>query len=531
MVGLEKSVREEKQMLREAGRAFIAPGIKNSDRVHHNLTPAALTEIAITRDEGVLAATGALVVRTGKRTGRSPKDRFIVSDANVAPQIGWGAVNQPMSQAEFARLYDMAVAYAQNRLLFVFDGAAGAHPDHRLNVRVITERAWQTLFARTLFLRLSPEELQGFEPGFTVISLPGLNPVRTANDLASDACIAISFERRTVLILGTEYAGEIKKSIFSVMNYLLPQRGVFPMHCAANVGTKGDVALFFGLSGTGKTTLSADQERRLIGDDEHGWADDGVFNVEGGCYAKTIRLSKTGEPQIWNAIRFGSVLENVVMDPITREPDYNADHITENTRATYPIEHITNFQPGSRGGQPKNVVFLSCDAFGVLPPISRLSREEAEFYFLSGYTAKVAGTEAGVKDPEATFSACFGAPFLPLPAQRYAEMFHQKLNKHNANVWLVNTGWSGGPAGKAPRIPLGYTRAMLHAALDGRLADVATVRDPIFNLAIPRSCPGVPDELLLPRNSWRDPDAYDAKAKHLARLFQENMAKLKSASS
>ncbi len=510
--------------------SLAALGLRNPGRVHRNLAPAALAEAAVRRGEGQLAANGALVVRTGRRTGRSPQDRYIVAEPAMEKEVWWGPVNRPLPVESFAALLDRARAYLQGRELFLFDGWAGADPRYRLRVRVIAEKAWHGLFAQTLFLRPRLEDLAAFEPDFTVINACGLaadlsplsDPARGAGK-TRDVCVALSFERRLVLIAGTEYAGETKKSIFSVMNYLLPERGVFPMHCSANIDPAGDVALFFGLSGTGKTTLSADPQRRLIGDDEHGWSDQGVFNLEGGCYAKTIRLSREGEPQIWNAIRFGSVLENVVVDPKTRKPNYDDASITENTRATYPVEHIDNCELSGQGGHPAHVVFLTCDAFGVLPPISRLTHEQAMFHFLSGYTAKVAGTEAGVTEPQATFSACFGAPFLPRHPSRYAEMLRDKLQRHGAQVWLVNTGWSGGPAGQAPRMKLAHTRAMLRAALSGELQNASFSAEPVFGLAVPQNCPGVPAELLRPRNAWKDPAAYDAQAAKLAGMFQQNI--------
>jgi phosphoenolpyruvate carboxykinase (ATP) len=432
-------------------------------------------------------------------------------------------VNQPLSPAQFQHLFDKARAYVQGRELFVFDGWAGADPRYRLAVRVITEKAWHCLFARTLFRRPTADELAHFQPEFTVLSLGELHADPATDGTRNEVCVALGFERRLILIVGTIYAGEMKKSIFSVLNYRLPQQGVFPMHCAANIGPAGDTALFFGLSGTGKTTLSADPHRRLIGDDEHGWSDEGIFNLEGGCYAKTIRLSREGEPQIWNAIRFGSVLENVVVAPDTRQPDYHDHSITENTRATYPVEYIANCELSGRGGHPANILFLTCDAFGVLPPISKLNHEQAVFHFLSGYTAKVAGTEAGVTEPEATFSTCFGAPFLPLHPARYGEMLKEKLKRHGSQVWLVNTGWIGGSAGQVDRIKLSHTRAMVNAALSGQLAKAPYTTDPVFGLAVPQSCPNVPSEILRPRNAWKNPAEYEAKARRLGELFQENI--------
>jgi phosphoenolpyruvate carboxykinase (ATP) len=493
-------------------------------KVHANLAPAVLTELALQRGEGLLTESGALTVRTGQRTGRSPKDRFIVAEPRVQEHIWWGPVNRPLPPDTFERLLRKAWDYCRQRELFVFEGWGGADPRYRLPVRVITEKAWHSLFAHTLFRRPSRGELEGFRPGFTVLALDGLHTDPAADGTNNEVCIALALEQRVILILGTSYAGEIKKSIFSVLNWLLPRQGVLPMHCSANIGAAGDTALFFGLSGTGKTTLSADPHRHLIGDDEHGWSDAGVFNFEGGCYAKTIRLSPQGEPQIWNAIRFGSVLENVVVDPITRTPDYDDASITENTRCTYPVEFIDNCELSGQGGHPANIVFLTCDAFGVLPPISRLTHDQAVEHFLSGYTAKVAGTEAGVTEPEATFSPCFGGPFLPLPPQLYGAMLKQKLERHGSQIWLVNTGWSGGPAGRASRIKLAFTRAMLNAALGGELNVVRYQTEPIFGLSVPQSCPHVPAEILNPRNAWKDPQEYDTRARQLKERFAQNLS-------
>jgi phosphoenolpyruvate carboxykinase (ATP) len=499
-----------------------AHGLINPGTVYANLSPSALTELAVTRGEGLLTATGALVAYTGDRTGRSPQDRFVVAHPPSKDAIWWGPVNRPMEPLAFERLHQKVLAYLQNRDLFVFDGWACADPHHRLLVRVIAEKAWHALFAHCLFLRPTAAERAGFIPHVTILNACGLRADPSGDDTRSDVFIAVHFDRRLVLIGGTHYAGEIKKSVFALCNYLLPQHGVFPMHCSANIGPDGHTALFFGLSGTGKTTLSADPERRLIGDDEHGWSDEGVFNLEGGCYAKTIRLSQQGEPQIWNAIRFGSVLENVVIDPDTRRPDYDDDQVTENTRAAYPVDFIDNCEPTGRGGHPTDIVFLTCDAFGVLPPLAQLTPEQALYHFLSGYTAKVAGTESGVTEPQATFSTCFAAPFLPLPPGRYAELLHEKLKHHGSRVWLLNTGWTGGPAGVGSRIKLGYTRAMVRAALGGALADVPFVPDPIFGIQVPQACPGVPPEVLKPRGTWKEPAEYDAKARQLAGLFQNN---------
>jgi phosphoenolpyruvate carboxykinase (ATP) len=508
--------------LRELGLAHAGP-------VAANRPSAELVELALARNEGGLTNRGALVAYTGSRTGRSPQDRFIIREPSSEGQIAWGTVNRPIDPAVFDRLFTRVTAYFQSRPLFLCDLYACADPAYRLNVRVISEKAWHALFARCLFIRpkLAPGESPGaiYKPDWTVLSAADFKADPARDGTRSDAFILIHFGRKTVLIGGTLYAGEIKKSVFSALNYLLPQWGVFPMHCAANVGVAGDVALFFGLSGTGKTTLSADPDRRLIGDDEHGWSDAGVFNIEGGCYAKTIRLSKAGEPQIWDAIRFGCVLENVIVDPATRVPDYDDDSRTENTRAAYPVEFIPNAEPSGRGGHPTNIFFLTCDAFGVLPPLARLDSAQAMYHFLNGYTAKVAGTEAGVTEPQATFSTCFAAPFLPLAPARYAELLRERMEKHRTAVWLVNTGWSGGGYSVGRRMPLAVTRALLRAALAGQLDGVPTQPAPVFGLAVPVSCPGVPGELLRPRDTWPDKAAYDAKANHLAGLFRENFKK------
>lgn len=499
-------------------------GIAHAGRVFANLPPATLIEHALRRGEGQLTNLGALTALTGARTGRSPKDKFTVREAASADQVDWAA-NQPMDPAVFARLADLFRAYLQNRDLFVFDGYACANPRYRLPLRVVAEKAWHCLFAQCLFLRPGPDALEGFTPEWTVLHAADFHADRDRDGTRSEVVVAISFERKLVLVGGTHYAGEIKKAIFSALNFLLPQAGVFPMHCSANIGRDGDSALFFGLSGTGKTTLSADPDRRLIGDDEHGWGDDGVFNLEGGCYAKTIKLSPTGEPQIWQAIRFGSVLENVLVDPTTRAPDFNSQKYTENTRAAYPVDYIPNCERSGTGGHPKNVFFLTCDLFGVLPPLARLTPEQVLEYFLCGYTAKVAGTEAGLKEPTPDFSTCFAKPFLPLPPTRYAAMLQDKLAQHQAPVWLVNTGWTGGRYGVGTRMNLGHTRALLKAVFTGQLADVPFVPDPIFGLAVPTRCPGVPDRVLQPRNAWADPTAYDQQARQLAAMFQAEVRK------
>jgi len=499
-------------------------GLRYTGRVFANLSPAALVEQAVRRREGVLTDVGALSAFTGSRTGRSPKDKFTVKEASVADHIDWTA-NQPMSPATFDRLRDLVRAFLQNRELFVFDGYACADPRYRLPLRVVTEKAWHSLFARCLFLRPTAEQLYHFTPEWTILHACDFHADPARDGTKSEVCVAISFEQKLVVACGTHYAGEIKKAVFTVLNYLLPQKGVFPMHCSANVGQAGDVALFFGLSGTGKTTLSADPERRLIGDDEHGWGEQGVFNIEGGCYAKTIRLSAAGEPQIWNALKFGCVLENVPVYPVTRKPDFDSQEITENTRGAYPVDYIPNCELSGVGGHPRNVFFLTCDAFGVLPPVARLTPEQAVEYFLCGYTAKVAGTEAGVTEPTPEFSACFAKPFLPLPPKRYAAMLKEKLEQHKAPVWLVNTGWTGGPPGTGSRMKLAHTRAMLKAALTGQLNDVAYEPDPVFGLAVPAACPGVPEKVLRPREAWADKVAYDRKAKELADRFKAEFKK------
>ena len=499
-------------------------GIAHPGHIYANLSPAELTELAVRRGEALLSDMGALTATTGSRTGRSPKDKFTVKEGHAIDRVDWTS-NQPLEPAAFARIRDLVRAYLQSRDLFVFDGYAGADPRYRLSLRVVTEKAWHSLFARCLFLRPKPEELTGFVPEWTVLHAADFHASPTLDGTNSEVVVAINFEQRLVVAGGTHYAGEIKKAIFSVLNYLLPQKGVFPMHCSANVGADGDTALFFGLSGTGKTTLSADPNRRLIGDDEHGWSDDGVFNIEGGCYAKTIKLSPAGEPQIWNAIRFGCVLENVPLDPHTRKPDFNSQALTENTRAAYPVDFIPNCELSGVGGHPRNVFFLTCDAFGVLPPLAKLTPEQALEYFLCGYTAKVAGTEAGVKEPTPEFSTCFAKPFLPLPPKRYAAMLKQRLEGHAAPVWLVNTGWTGGPFGVGRRMELGHTRALLKAALTGELNSVPFVPDPVFGLAVPVKCPGVPDRVLQPRDSWADKAAYDQSAAKLAAMFKDEVKK------
>jgi phosphoenolpyruvate carboxykinase (ATP) len=502
-------------------RGLARDGIA-TDRARWNLVPAVLYEEALRRQEAVIAADGPLVCRTGQHTGRSPNDKFVVREPSSEAQIAWGRVNRPMDSATFDILHADLLASLAGKELFVLDCYAGADPTFRLPVRVINEYAWHNLFCRNLFID-DPAAADAAAPEFTIIDAPSFKADPARHGTTSEVVIALNFAKKLVLIAGTSYAGEMKKSIFTVLNYLLPLRNVLSMHCSANIGAQNDVALFFGLSGTGKTTLSSDPERRLIGDDEHGWSDRGVFNFEGGCYAKTIRLSAEAEPEIYSTTRrFGTVLENVVFDPQSRELNLDADNYTENTRAAYPIAFIDNAVPSGQGGHPTNVVMLTADAFGVLPPISRLSAAGAMYHFLSGYTAKVAGTEKGVIEPKATFSTCCGAPFLPLAPGRYATMLGEKIARHGARVWLVNTGWTGGPHGVGRRMKIGYTRAMIRAALSGALDRAGYEKDTRFNLDVPTSCPDVPAEVLSPRNTWKDAAAYDAQAKKLAAMFREN---------
>jgi len=506
-------------------------GITGARTVYWNLPAAQLYEHAVRRGEAVIAAGGPLVAETGPHTGRSPNDKFTVEEPSTAADVWWGEVNRPFERARFDALAEKVRAHYRDRDLFVFDGYAGADPRYRLPVRVVTEQAWHNLFARNMFIEETDgSRLAAFEPGFTVLNAASLTADPGTDGTRSGTFIIVDLAQRLVLIGGSRYAGEIKKSIFSVMNFLLPKQGVLSMHCSANYGAgRDDVALFFGLSGTGKTTLSADPERTLIGDDEHGWSDDGVFNIEGGCYAKVIRLSPEGEPEIYRTTRsFGTVLENVVVDPASRALDLDDDSKTENTRSSYPLTQLDNVDLGGVAGHPNNVVFLTADAFGVLPPVARLSEAQAMYHFLSGYTAKVAGTERGVTEPKATFSACFGSPFLPLHPGVYARMLGDKVARHGARVWLINTGWTAGPYGTGRRIALGHTRRMVHAVLGSELDQVPTVVDPVFGLAVPRAVPGVPDEVLHPRDTWSDPAAYDAKATELARMFRENFTKYAS---
>jgi phosphoenolpyruvate carboxykinase (ATP) len=497
--------------------------VDSATKVFRNLTPDELTQHALDRGEGVLASNGALVAYTGKYTGRTPKDKRTVREPGSEANIWWEN-NTAMEPSEFDMLLQKANDALPGKTLFVVDAWGGADVNHRIAVRVIVENAYHALFIRSLLIRPTAEELANFTPEWTIVDLGSETYDRVENGEARDAVIALNFAAKTVLIFGTKYAGEMKKSVFTIMNYLLPLKGVMSMHCSANIGKSGDTALFFGLSGTGKTTLSADPNRDLIGDDEHGWTDEGVFNVEGGCYAKCIKLSAEGEPQIWNAIKKGSVLENVVLDA-NGNPDYDDASLTENTRCAYPIDFIDGAVEPSVGGHPENIFFLTADAFGVLPPISRLSPEQAMYFFLNGYTAKVAGTEAGVTEPTATLSTCFGAPFLPLRPKAYAELLKAKIAKHGSRVWLINTGWTGGAYGTGHRMKLAHTRAMIQAALEGKLDGVDFTKEPVLGLEVPNAVPGVPTEVLMPRGTWADAAAYDKKAAELKDMFEKNYQK------
>jgi phosphoenolpyruvate carboxykinase (ATP) len=497
-------------------------GMRNLGRVFRNLPVSMLVEQAIAHGEGVLAESGALCVNTGKYTGRSPNDKFIVDEPSSHDNIHWNNLNVPLSETHFEELYHDVLAYVQGRDLYLFDGFVGADPKYRKGVRIITELASQSLFAHQLFLRPSEAELQEHHPDFTVISVPGLTGDPAQEGIHSEAFIVLNFAKRLVLIGGSKYAGEIKKSVFCLMNYFMTQGNVLPMHCSANMDSDGNTALFFGLSGTGKTTLSADPDRRLIGDDEHGWSDHGIFNFEGGCYAKTIHLSQTQEPEIWSAIRFGAIAENLVLESETREADYDDASLTENTRVAFPVTYIPNSVIPGIGNHPTAIFFLSADAFGVLPPLAMLTPEQAMYYFMSGYTSKLAGTERGIIEPQATFSACFGKPFLPLSATIYARMLGDRLAAHQAPVYLINTGWIGGGYGVGERIPINISRALITAALNGSLTRDTVAPCAIFKFLVPTEVAGVPSELLDPRNSWADKQAYDRQARHLAQLFIDN---------
>lgn len=509
----------------------LIEGLVNKPSTHKQLSNAELVEASIRRDEAVLTNTGALRAQTGEYTGRSPKDRFIVRDSVSDSKIDWGDVNQPISQEVFDSLFDKVTTYLNDKEeLFVFNGYAGADPHTQLQLQVVNEFSWHNMFAKTMFIRPeTKEEALAIDPEFTIVSAPTFKADPEVDGTGSEVFVLVSLEKKIILIGGTEYGGEMKKSIFSIMNYLLPEQGVLSMHCSANVGENKDVALFFGLSGTGKTTLSADPERDLIGDDEHGWNDDGVFNIEGGCYAKTINLSAEKEPEIFKAIKFGAVLENVVIDE-NGNADYDDDSLTENTRAVYPLDHIDNARIPSVAGHPKTIIFLTADAFGVLPPIAKLTKDQSMYHFLSGFTSKLAGTERGVTTPQPVFSTCFGSPFLPLHATVYANMLGDLIDKHNVNVYLVNTGWTGGEYGVGKRMNLAHTRSMVRRAISGELELGEFTEDEMFGLSIPKSITGVPEEILSPINTWESTDAYNEKAQGLKEQFIENFKKFGSES-
>ena len=500
----------------------------SSSKIRRNLPVEKLVEISISNNEGVLTSTNSLSVKTGKYTGRSPNDRFIIYDDETHDKIDWGKINHQFPTEKFNQILEKMEKSIVDKEIFVFDGFVGADKSNRLPIRIINDHAWQSLFARQLFVRPSKEELDNHEPEFTVICLNDFEALPEIDGTNSNAFILINLSKKITIIGATSYAGEMKKSLFSVMNYLMPSRNIFPMHCSANIGKNGETALFFGLSGTGKTSLSADPNRLLIGDDEHGWSENGVFNFEGGCYAKCINLTEEAEPQIWNAIKSGAVLENVIVDKETLKPDFDDGTITENTRAAYPLDYIPGAVFPSVGGHPKVIIFLTADALGVLPPVSRLTKEGAMFHFLSGYTSKLAGTERGIKEPISTFSECFGAPFMPRFASVYAKMLGERISQHNTVVYLINTGWSGGPYGVGKRISIKYSRAMVTAALTGSLDIVKYRHDEVFNLDVPTECPNVPSEILDPKNTWIDKDSYDLSAKKLAQLFSDNFKKFKS---
>jgi phosphoenolpyruvate carboxykinase (ATP) len=519
---------QRKQMARESSIGLSKQGLEPRGEVHWNLIAPELFQAAARRSEGEFSDMGPFVAVTTPHTGRSPNDKFIVKEPSSEKDVDWGKVNRPLTVEKYQLLLeDVRIYLNETPELFVEDLYCGADPSYRLSVRYVSPNAWHMAFVRNMFIRPELSDLPTFDPNFTVLHAPEFEADPARHGTRSGTFIVLNIAEHTILIGGTRYAGELKKAMFTVMNYLLPKQGALSMHCSANVGRYGDTALFFGLSGTGKTTLSADPDRRLIGDDEHGWSKDGIFNFEGGCYAKVINLTPESEPEIYRTTQmFGTVLENVVLDPATKEVRFADQSITENTRASYPLHYIRNFVEGGRGGHPKNVVFLTADAFGVLPPIARLTPQQAMYYFLSGYTAKVAGTERGVKEPQPTFSACFGAAFLVWHATKYARMLGDHLREHDSKVWLINTGWSGGPYGTGERIKLKYTRAIVHAALAGELDESDTRRDPIFGLAVPTEINRVPANVLNPRSTWSDPEAYDAQARKLADMFRENFEKI-----
>tara|TARA_B110000046_G_scaffold93192_1_gene101175 strand:+ start:401 stop:2008 length:1608 start_codon:yes stop_codon:yes gene_type:complete len=507
-------------------------GFQTSENVYWNLNPQTLTQYALDHDEGTLSHNGTLCINTGRFTGRSPKDRYIVKDSVTSNTVDWGDVNKVITPEIFNNLKSNILNYLSDKNVFAKDAYVCSHSDYKLNIRLIAEKPWSAQFAHNMFRRLSENELLNFTPEWNILCAPGYHADPIVEGIRSSNFAIINFESKTIIIGGTGYTGEIKKGIFSVLNFLLAkERGVLPMHCSANIGESGDTAVFFGLSGTGKTTLSADPNRALIGDDEHGWSDDAVFNFEGGCYAKCIGLSEKNEPEIFHAIKPGAILENIGFEAGTNVPNFDDVSITQNTRVSYPLEHISNAKADSKGGIPKNIFFLTCDAFGVLPPISKLTAGQTMYHFISGYTAKVAGTEDGIDEPQATFSACFGAPFMPLHPTEYADMLGEKMTKHKTNIWLINTGWSTGSASTSDRISLKYTRAMITAALKGKLDNVEFKTTDIFGLKIPAECPNVPSNLLNSRDAWLDKDAYDEKAAHLANLFQKNFAKFEGKAS
>jgi phosphoenolpyruvate carboxykinase (ATP) len=508
-------------------------GITNLEKVYHNYSTPALCEEAIRRREGHLAHLGPLVTRTGHYTGRSANDKFVVREPSSESKLWWGKHNKGIEAEHFEALKKRLLAYLQGRTVYVQDCYCGADPEYRINVRVINENAWHNMFVRNMFLReFDKDVLESFKADFTILHCPNFQAIPEYDKTNSEAFIIIDFGERLAIIGGTQYAGEIKKSLFTVMNYLLPQKGVLGMHCSANQGADGDVALFFGLSGTGKTTLSSEASRALIGDDEHGWSDSGIFNFEGGCYAKVIHLDPEAEPEIYETTRrFGTILENVAMNIETRRIDLNDSSMAENTRASYPITHLPNIIESGRGGHPKNIFMLTCDAFGVMPPVAKMTPAQAMYHFISGYTAKVAGTERGITEPTATFSACFGAPFMALHPTVYAELLGKLLEQHKVNCWMINTGWTGGPYGTGKRMKIQHTRAMIHAALSGKFDKIEFAPDPVFKIAVPKTCPGIKDTMLNPRNTWGDKDAYDKKAKYLAGLFAKNFTEYESESS
>jgi len=527
MDNLNHGQREIRAIEGQYGLEYL--NLKNLNNIYWNLTTSGLYEQIIRRREGLLTHLGPVLVRTGAYTGRSPNDKFIVKEPTTEDKIWWGPVNRPFTEEKFAHIWHRLQAYLQGDDVFVQDCYIGADEKYRIPLRVITEYAWHSLFARNMFIRIADmDELKNHIPAYTIIDLPKFHAVPELDGTNSEAFILLNLAQKLILIGGTSYGGELKKSAFTLINFLLPEKDVLPMHCSANVSKEGGTALFFGLSGTGKTTLSADPGRALIGDDEHGWSEDGVFNFEGGCYAKVIRLSKEAEPAIYATTRrFGTILENVSIDSYSRRPDLDDSSFTENTRASYPITHLDNIVPEGKGEHPGNVIFLTADAFGVLPPLSKLTPEQAMYHFLLGYTAKVAGTERGITEPVATFSTCFGAPFMPQHPSVYAKLLGEKLQEHNVTTWLVNTGWTGGPYGTGHRMSIQHTRAMINSALEGKLNDVEFETDPVFGLHIPISCPGVPSEILSPGNTWEDKAAYDEKAKELAGMFKENFKQYK----